>query len=100
MRHRLLGQAGALLLLNSLLLADPRSDAVDRLLAGYRVEPGPGCALGVIQNGRFVYKTAFGLADVETGAALSTATRFNVASMSKQFTAAELWVIVGAGERG
>jgi CubicO group peptidase (beta-lactamase class C family) len=93
----------ALLLLNSLLLGDPRSDAVDRLLAGYRAglpggTPGPGCALGVIQNGRFVYQTAFGLADLETGAALNAATLFNVASMSKQFTAAALFFLVEQGK--
>lgn len=80
------------------LLADSRSEATDRLLAAYRVDFGPGCALGVIQNGQFEFKTAFGLADLETGAPLGTATRFNVASMSKQFTAAALFFLVEQGK--
>jgi CubicO group peptidase (beta-lactamase class C family) len=54
--------------------------------------------VGVIQKGQFVYRAAFGMADLETGAALSTATRFNVASMSKQFTAAALWALVEQGK--
>ena len=88
----------ASLVLLPALLADPRSDAVDRILAVYRADRGPGCAIGIIQNGEFAYKTAFGLADLESRAALSTATRFNVASMSKQFTAAALYVLVEQGK--
>jgi len=88
----------ACLLFLPTLLADPRSEAADRILAAYRADPGPGCAVGIIQNGDFVYKTAFGLADLDTRAAITTATRLNVASMSKQFTAAALYVLVEQGK--
>ncbi|HLK63504.1 MAG TPA: serine hydrolase domain-containing protein [Bryobacteraceae bacterium] len=90
------------LLLASVLLpilhADLRSDAVDKLLAPLHSEHAPGCAVGIMQNGQFVYKTAFGLADLEQGTPITTATSFNVASMSKQFTAAALYFLVEAGQ--
>src|SRR5579863_8034006 len=87
--------AGALL---STLAADPRSDAVDRLLAPLHGAHAPGCAVGVIQNGQFLYKSAFGLADLEQATPITTGTAFNVASMSKQFTAAALYFLVEAGQ--
>jgi CubicO group peptidase (beta-lactamase class C family) len=86
---------GALL---STLSADPRSEAVDRLLAPLHGEHAPGCAVGIIQNGQFVYKSAFGLADLEQGTPISASTAFNVASMSKQFTAAALYFLVDSGQ--
>ena len=79
-------------------LADERTAAVDKIVAPLRDSNAPGCAIGVIQNGRFLYKTAFGLADLETRAPLSSATAFNVASMSKQFTAAALFFLVDNGK--
>lgn len=79
------------------MLADDRSDAVERLLQPLRTDDAPGCAVGVIQNSQFVYRSAFGLADLATQAPITTATPFHVASISKQFTAAALFFLVDAG---
>ena len=87
--------AGALL---STLFADTRSDAVDGLLVPLHGVHAPGCSVGVIQNGQFVYKTAFGLTDLEQGTPITTTTAFNVASMSKQFTAAALYFLLESGQ--
>jgi len=92
---RLLVAGGVLL---SALMADPRSEAVDRLLAPLQGAHAPGCAVGVMQNGQFVYKSAFGLADLEQDTPITAATAFNVASISKQFTAAALYFLVEAGQ--
>ena len=78
--------------------ADDRTVAVDKILAPLRDPNAPGCAVGVMQNGRFLYKTAFGLADLDTRQPNTTATAFNVASMSKQFTAAALYFLVESGK--
>jgi CubicO group peptidase (beta-lactamase class C family) len=78
--------------------ADERADAVNKIIAPLRQLNSPGCAIGVMQNGRFLYKGAFGLADLDTGAALTPATAFNVASMSKQFTAAALFFLLESGK--
>ena len=37
------------------------------------------------EKGKVLYKKAFGVADIQTGAALQTNSAFNLASMSKQF---------------
>src|ERR1035438_6321986 len=87
--------AGALL---STLFGDTRSDAVDGLLVPLHGAHAPGCSVGVIQNGQFVYKTAFGLTDLEQGTPITTTTAFNVASMSKQFTAAALYFLLESGQ--
>jgi CubicO group peptidase (beta-lactamase class C family) len=80
------------------LSADDRTGEVNKILAPLRDPNAPGCAVGVIQNGRFLYKTAFGLADLESREPITTATAFNVASMSKQFTAAALYFLLDNGK--
>jgi CubicO group peptidase (beta-lactamase class C family) len=78
--------------------ADERTRDVEKILRPHRDPNAPGCAVGVIQNGRFLYKGAFGLADLDTRAPLTTSTAFNVASMSKQFTAAALYFLIENGK--
>ncbi|MFC4312462.1 serine hydrolase [Steroidobacter flavus] len=48
----------------------------------------PGCAVGVLQDGRWVFKDAYGLADLESKARNTPDLVFGVASITKQFTAA------------
>jgi len=78
--------------------ADDRTYEVNKILAPLRDSNAPGCAVGVMQNGRFLYKTAFGLADLDSREPITTATAFNVASMSKQFTAAALYFLLENGK--
>lgn len=77
---------------------DERTAAVNKILAPLRDPNAPGCAIGVMQNGRFLYKGAFGLADLESRAPLTPSTALNVASMSKQFTAAAMFFLVEDGK--
>lgn len=78
--------------------ADDRAADADKIIASLRDSNAPGCAVGVMQNGRFLYKNAFGLADLDSRQPITTATAFNVASMSKQFTAAALYFLVESGK--
>jgi CubicO group peptidase (beta-lactamase class C family) len=87
----------AFLLACGVAVADDRSDAVDRLLAPFHAANAPGCAVGVVQNGQFAYRGAFGLADLERHIPITPATAFHVASISKQFTAAALFFLVRRG---
>jgi CubicO group peptidase (beta-lactamase class C family) len=58
---------------------DPVFGAVD---AG-----APGCAAGAMRGGRSVFSGAYGLADLKHKTPLTGASLFNMASVSKQFTA-------------
>jgi CubicO group peptidase (beta-lactamase class C family) len=70
---------------------------VDQIFADYTKPDSPGCVLGVIQNGNFVYRKGYGLGSVELGVPLSPQSVFYMGSVSKQFTAAS---IVLAAEQG
>lgn len=47
----------------------------------------PGCAVGVYRAGEVVFSKGYGLADLEAKAPITSRTVFDVASLSKQFTA-------------
>jgi len=71
---------------------------VDQLFSAYeRVGSSPGCSLGVIRDGQFVYRKAYGFGSLELGVPLSTQSVFYMGSVSKQFTAA---AVVLAAEQG
>jgi CubicO group peptidase (beta-lactamase class C family) len=97
-RYRRIRLPFAYLLVCGALLADDRSDVVDRLLQPFRNQDAPGCAVGVIQNSQFVYRGAFGVADLEQRTPITAGTPFHVASISKQFTAAALFFLLDAGK--
>jgi CubicO group peptidase (beta-lactamase class C family) len=48
----------------------------------------PGCSLGVIRDGHFVYRKAYGSANLELDVPLSPESVFYMDSVSKQFTVA------------
>ena len=72
-------------------LAAQTADSADSAIAGVMsafVKPGePGCTAGVVKDGVLAEAQAFGLADVEREKPLDTHSTFNLASVSKQFTA-------------
>ena len=74
-----------------------RSKKVDQLFAAYDTPKTPGCVLGVIRDGQFLYKRAYGAANLELDVPLTTRSVFVMGSISKQFTAAS---VVLAAEQG
>jgi CubicO group peptidase (beta-lactamase class C family) len=60
----------------------------------------PGCAVGVIEGGRLIHARGYGSADLSTGRPITTKTAFNIASMSKQFTAAAIGLLIADGRLG
>lgn len=65
-----------------------RAAASDSVLAALVADDAPGCSAAVGHPGEPLWAGARGLADPAAGTPLSTETRFEVASVSKQFTAA------------
>ena len=45
--------------------ADTFTDQVDRLFKTWDKPDSPGCALGVIKDGQFIYKHGYGMANLE-----------------------------------
>lgn len=79
-------------------LAQPTNAKVDLLFKEWDRPNSPGCALGVIRNGKFVYKRGYGMADLDHGVPLTPQSVFYIASMSKQFTAASIALLVEQGK--
>ncbi|MDH5588880.1 MAG: beta-lactamase family protein [Gemmatimonadota bacterium] len=67
---------------------DPQRVAVDAVFADVSGSDSPGCALGILQDGRPVLQKGYGMADLERGVPIGPATVFRTGSVSKQFTAA------------
>lgn len=76
---------------------EDRQQKVDRIFAAYDKADSPGCALGVIRDGSFIYRKGYGAASLELGVPLTSASVFYMGSVSKQFTAAS---VVLAAEQG
>ncbi|MEM7204733.1 MAG: serine hydrolase domain-containing protein [Planctomycetota bacterium] len=68
-------------------LGDAREEAVDRLFAPWAGPTGPGAAVAVAVDGAVVLERGYGMANLEHGAKITSATVFPIASVSKQFTA-------------
>lgn len=96
------------LVLGALLVTPHRSPAQDDstlTTQGRRIDSllarigryGPGCAVGLVRAGNLVLTRPAGLASIEAGAPITGTTLFNAGSMTKQFTAAALFLLVDAG---
>ena len=70
---------------------------VDAIFAAYDKTGSPGCAVGIIRDGDFVYRHAYGMSSVELRTPLTPQSVFYMGSVSKQFTAAS---VVLAAEQG
>ena len=84
-----------LLLLTSLLItlqtiaqiSNYQYQKIDSLFLDWNKPNHPGGAVGIMQNGKIVFSKAYGLASLEYLVPNSPGTIFNIASVSKQFTA-------------
>ncbi|OED40354.1 hypothetical protein AB833_12165 [Chromatiales bacterium (ex Bugula neritina AB1)] len=70
----------------------------NRRFEKYNEGNNPGVAVMAIRNGEVLFKGGFGLANLQTGEKVSTATNFDVASVSKQFTAMAIAILAERGE--
>ncbi len=67
---------------------DPAKEKdIDQLFLDWNRPNHPGGALGIVLDGRLVFSKAYGLASLEYLVPNTPGTRFNIASVSKQFTA-------------
>ena len=81
--------------------ANAQSDTtlrVDQLFGRFDRPDSPGCALGVIKDGKLIYKKGYGMANLEHDIPISPTTVFNVASASTQFTAMSVLLLARQGK--
>jgi CubicO group peptidase (beta-lactamase class C family) len=71
---------------------------VNELFAAWSKPDHPGCAVGMVRDGKMLYSRGYGLADIEHDAPITPATVFHVASVSKQFTAMAIHLLARDGK--
>lgn len=74
------------------------SNSVDQIVEEYRGDETPGLAIGIVRDQQVIYDRYIGLADLEHQVPIKKATRFNIASNAKQFTALALQVLIEDGK--
>lgn len=74
------------------------SGKIDALLTSFDKPRAPGCAVGVVRDGKVIHRSAFGMADIGAGRQITPATRFYIASVSKQFTALSIMLLAVDGK--
>ena len=77
--------------------AQDYNDAADAILAEYFSEEGPGASVVVLQNGEVLLETSIGYANVEAQIPIDSNSLFDLASVSKHFTAAAVQTLVKDG---
>lgn len=71
---------------------------VDKVFERWNTRASPGCAIAIGQDGRVALKRAYGVANLEDDAPIRTDTIFEAGSVSKQFTAAAIALLVQEGK--
>lgn len=70
---------------------------VDALFEQFDRTDSPGCAVGVIEDGDYIFERGYGMANLEHGVPIDSRTVFRIGSVSKQFTAAAIALLVQRG---
>jgi CubicO group peptidase (beta-lactamase class C family) len=70
------------------------TDEVDRLFAKWDVDGSPGAVLGILKDGRIIYARGYGIANLEYDIPITPQTVFRLNSLSKQFTAMCIAILV------
>ncbi len=71
---------------------------VDALFAEYDKPNVPGAAVAIFKEGTVAYQKAYGLARVKGGVPATLSTNFRLASLTKQFTAMGIMILVDKGK--
>ena len=77
--------------------ADRRVKSVDALFSSLISGAEPGAAALVVENGRAVFEHGYGVANLRARRPIDSRTNFRLASVTKQFTAAAVMLLVRDG---
>jgi CubicO group peptidase (beta-lactamase class C family) len=77
--------------------AQDKTVEIDKIF-GWAQPSTPGCAIAVSQSGKVVVSKAYGSADLERDVPITVSTVFDAASVSKQFVAVAVLILVEEGK--
>ena len=75
-----------------------RENQIDGIFRPVVNDQGPGMAVGVIRDGKMVFEKGYGLANLEKKTRITPETDFRLASVTKQFTAMSIMLLVHDGK--
>ena len=77
---------------------DPlRVENIDRLFAAWNKPDSPGCAVGVLRDGKLVFARGYGMANLDDGVAITPKTVFELGSATKTFTCVCIALLLDQG---
>jgi len=71
---------------------------VDKFFEKWDKPDSPGCALGIVKDGQLIYKRGYGMANLDYNIPISPKSVFDIASISKQFTAMSILLLAKQGK--
>jgi CubicO group peptidase (beta-lactamase class C family) len=80
------------------LAADEKTAKVDKIFSPWDTTVSPGAALAIIKDGQIIYERGYGLAKIEDDIVMTPSKIFDIASVSKQFTAACIALLAKQGK--
>lgn len=95
--YRWLAAITAALLLALPISGEETARKVDELFKRWDRSDSPGCALAVIQDGEIIYQHGYGMANLELGVPITPDSVFYCGSVSKQFVAMCIALLIKEG---
>ncbi len=77
---------------------DSLTSRVDSIFRAFDRTDSPGCAIGVYRDGRILYARGYGMANLELGVPITARTVFEIASVTKPFTATAVLLLEQDGK--
>ncbi|MGI9137408.1 MAG: serine hydrolase domain-containing protein [Sediminibacterium sp.] len=74
-----------------------KEKSIDDILVAYQSTDKPGASVLVLKDDKIVFKKGYGLSNVSTNETINPTTNFRLASVTKQFTAMSILLLVQKG---
>lgn len=71
---------------------------IDPIFKSFDRSNAPGCAVGVVKEGKLIFAKGYGIANLEYAVPITPSTVFDIASVSKQFTGLAISTLIEQGK--
>ena len=75
-----------------------KTKMINSILSEYNKTKSPGAALMIIKNGKIIYEHCYGLSNLEENIPIKPNTNFRLASLTKEFTATAIMILIKEGK--